>query len=573
MILSGCHAAKTCYWSWNDYVRATINELKRNHWRAFLAKAKGSLSYKAFKYTQTQTTNAIAPLYRRDRTLATDKSEQAELLFQGTSVVNNACDTADIMPALPQTQHYDHPPVTDFEIETILKQLPTRRASGGDGIPNELLKLTKSQLLPILRPLFNACLKTGHFPTAWRTATTAILRKNDKADYSEAGAYRPIALLSCLGKVLETVLTRRIAHWAETHQAIARGHMGGRRQHSTDDAFVILTSWIHQKWREGKIVTGLFLDVKSAYPSVHKTRLLHVLRTKNCSGYLVKQIDSFLDNRSTNLRLQDFLSNKFEISDGLPQGSPISVILYILYNSLLLIDDGLSLQKDKISLAFIDDVSHIVAHKDIDMNILELEEEGDRSLEWGRTHGAIFDEKKAQVMHFTHKKHTNPSLFFGGQVLTPLKTELRWLGLWLDPKLNFGAHIQRMQQRGQATIAQLQRINRCYHGLTPREAKTLVKTILMPRILFGSIAWFNTKTESKVTKIFHLLQNAANRLTLGAFKSSPVDFLQHDADTITFKRQAIRHHHNFIYKRLTAAINHQPARSFSLTYHPYLLSI
>lgn len=413
--------------------------MKRHHWRAFLAKASGSLSYKAFRYTQSQTTNAVAPLYRPDRTLATDKDEQARLLFEGTSKVQSICDLSDIPNTQEYRDKYDHPPVTEHEIEEVLCRLPTKRATGDDGILNEILKLAKSILLPHLLLLFNSCLKLGYFPTLWQRATTAILRKNEKDDYSEPGAYRPIALLSCLGKILETVLTQRVAHWAETHQVIAQGHMGGRRQHSIEYAFVILTSWIHQKWREGKIVSGLFLDVKSAYPSVNKTRLSNTLKNKNCPAYIIQQIDSFLCSRVTNLRLQDFLSEDFEINDGLPQGSPLSVILYVLYNSSLLIDLKISLQTDKVLLAFIDDVTHLVAHRDIEMNILELEEEGDRSLDWGRKNGAVFDKKKAQVMHFTHKKHNNPVLQFGDQVLTPLTSELRWLGLWLDPKLNFGA--------------------------------------------------------------------------------------------------------------------------------------
>lgn len=560
MILSKSSSAKQCYWSWNDYVKRTIHDLKKKHWRLFLAKANNAMTFKAFKYTTTQTTNSVAPLYRPDRSLATEKQEQAELLFKGTSIVQNICDTADIPATSTRAQEHEYPAITDYEIEEILKKIPSKRATGADGIPNELLKLATSILLPHLTTLFNACLKLGIFPQAWRTATTAILRKNDKDDYSEAGAYRPIALLSCLGKVLETVITRRIAYWAETHKAIAPGHMGGRRQHSTDDAFIILTSWIHQKWREGKIVSGLFLDVKSAYPSVHKRRLLHTLKSKNCPAYIVQQIDSFLEDRTTTLRLQDFLSEGFNVDDGLPQGSPLSVILYILYNSSLLIDANISLQADRISLAFIDDVTHLVANRDIDHNVLDLEEEGDRSLGWGKSHGAIFDQKKAQLMHFTHKRHSNPPIMFGDQKLTPMTVELRWLGLWLDPKLTFGAHIKRMHQRGKATIAQLSRISRCYHGLNSRETRNLVSAVLKPRILFGSVVWFNTRTEGKVSKILELLQNAANRLILGAFKSSPTSFLTHDANTIKLKDLAIRYHHNYIYKRLTTPSYH-PSRT------------
>lgn len=510
---------------------------------------------------QSQSTNAIAPLYEQDRSLATDKSEQVALLFQGTSVVRNMCITSDIYSSQLQAIEAEHPLVTEHKLEEILRLLLAKRAKGGDGTSNEVLKLAKSLLIPVLIPVFNVCLKHGYFPRTWRTATTAIIQKHDKEDYSEAGAYRPIALLSCLGKVLETVITRRLAHWAETNQVLAQGHVGSRRQHSVKDVFVILTSWIHHKWREGKIVSGLFFDVKSAYPLVHKKRLIHTLAKLQCPTYLVKQVGTFPEEQTTDLRLQDYLLTKFAVDDGLPQGSPLSVILYLLYNLSLLIETKISLKADKILLGFIDDVTHLVANEDVDLNILDLEEEGDHSLEWGQLHGAIFDQKKAQPMHFTHRKHTNPSLWFGSQEIKPQTTELRWLGLWLDPKLTFRAHIHRMEQRGKAKLTQLQLISLCYHGLNPKEVRVLVATILKPRILFGSVVWFTTCTEGKVSKILSLLQNKANRLILGAFKSSPITFLTHNADETQFKDLAIRHHHNYVYKRLTAPPTH-PARRF-----------
>lgn len=321
----------------------------------------------------------------------------------------------------------------------------------------------------------------------------------------------------------------------------------------------MLTTWIKSKWRQGFIVSGLFLDVKSAYPSVHRDRLIHTLRQQECPEYLVRLIQSFLSNRTTNLRLGDFLSHTFEVDDGLPQGSPISVILYLLYNTNLMINKPISLTSQRISIGFIDDITHLVANQEVEQNIADLEAEGRRSLRWGKTHGAIFDNRKAQLMHFTHRKHTNPSLNLGEQVIEPT-TELRWLGLWLDPKLNFSLHISKMQQRGKATIAQLQRISHCYWGLSPRETRKLIMTVLKPRILFGSIAWLTTRSLSKVTKIFNLLQNAANRLILGAFRSSPTKILTHDTNMISFLDLAVRAHHHFVYRRLTAPTTHPTRR-------------
>lgn len=109
MILSGTREATQCYWEWNNHVKYSINTLKQRHWRAFLAKAQGGLTFRAFKYTQTQSSSTVAPLYRQDRTLATDKPEQAKLLFLGTSVVTNECDMSDALEVNDRHSGLDHP--------------------------------------------------------------------------------------------------------------------------------------------------------------------------------------------------------------------------------------------------------------------------------------------------------------------------------------------------------------------------------------------------------------------------------------------------------------------------------
>lgn len=554
MIRSRLQEAEKCYWEWQKYVKQEIERLKRKHWRAFLANADNNLTFKALAYTLPASTGSIAPLYRADRSVATNKEEQAELLFFGTSVALTECHLPDARTT-PSPPRGPIPIIPSHEVETVITHLPTKKAKGPNNVPNELLKLAKSEISPILANLFNYCLKSSFYPPQWKNAITAIIRKHGKGNYSEPGAYRPIALLSCISKIFESVLTRRLAYWAETNKVLAEGHTGGRRQHSTDDAFIMLTTWIKHKWRQGFIVSGLFLDVKSAYPSVHTERLIHTLREQECPEYLVRLIQSFLSHRSTNIRLEDYLSHQFQVEDGLPQGSPISVILYLLYNTNLLIAKPISLTSQRISIGFIDDVTHLVANPDIEQNVTDLEHKGRRSLRWGKTHGAIFDERKAQLMHFTHKKHEKLTVTLGEHTLEAAD-EVRWLGLWLDPKLTFSLHIAKMQQRGKATIAQLTRISHCYWGLNARETRKLVTTVLKPRILFGSIAWLTNRTRSKVKRIFNLLQNAANRIILGAFRSSPASLMSHDTNMIDFLDLAVRAHHLFVYKRLAAPTTH-----------------
>lgn len=166
-----------------------------------------------------------------------------------------------------------------------------------------------------------------------------------------------------------------------------------------------------------------------------------MLSEHNCPLYLQSMIQGFLSERSTNLKLQDYLSITFECKDGLPQGSPLSVILYIIYNSPLLYCLSPSLNAKELSLGFINDVIYVVALKSLEENTTHLQDLAAKSLKWAKTHGAIFDRKKAQLIHFTNKRklQTLPDLKFGDEILKA-KQEIKWLGVWVDSKLLFNSH-------------------------------------------------------------------------------------------------------------------------------------
>lgn len=147
------------------------------------------------------------------------------------------------------------PPITVLEIERTVTHLRTKKAKGPDKIANELIKLALPAICTNLLKVFNAFLTLSYFPKDSKTATTVILRKQGKPNYSEPGAYRPIALLSCLSKVLKTIISRRLTYLAERSDVIAPAHMGGRRFRSTEDAGITLVTWIKMKWRQGMIVS------------------------------------------------------------------------------------------------------------------------------------------------------------------------------------------------------------------------------------------------------------------------------------------------------------------------------
>ncbi|MBW0472588.1 hypothetical protein O181_012303 [Austropuccinia psidii MF-1] len=181
-----------------------------------------------------------------------------------------------------------------------------------------------------LSDLFNNCLTIGHFLTPLKRESTIIIQKSNKSNYPDPTAYRPISLLNRLSKPLESILNNQIMYWAHKMGAISEGHFGGRGGRNIEEALILLDSWIKENWQKGKVVAGLFLDVKSAYLVVQREKLLQILTQKQASDYIIAIINSFPQSRHTELKLDDFKFHMKLLERGLPQGSPLSVTLYLL---------------------------------------------------------------------------------------------------------------------------------------------------------------------------------------------------------------------------------------------------
>lgn len=117
------------------------------------------------------------------------------------------------------------------------------KAPGSDGITNLVITKAPETLATALAALLNVCVSDGCYPTSWKQANTIILKKPGKPDYTDATAYRPIALLSCLSKVLEATIASTMQPFAETNKILPDGHYGGRAQHSTTEALLNLAIW------------------------------------------------------------------------------------------------------------------------------------------------------------------------------------------------------------------------------------------------------------------------------------------------------------------------------------------
>ncbi len=166
------------------------------------------------------------------------------------------------------------------EITCILKGCSSSSAPGEDEIPFHFLKALGEPVARALTLLANSCLILQHLPAFLKTSRTIVLRKPGKGSYEAPSAWRPIALLKTIGKVVEKLIAKRIRSAAEEHQLLHPSQMGARAARSTSTALELLTSIVQTVWREGKgqVASLLSLDISGAFPIVNHIRLIATMR-------------------------------------------------------------------------------------------------------------------------------------------------------------------------------------------------------------------------------------------------------------------------------------------------------
>src|SRR5215475_316799 len=197
----------------------------------------------------------------------------------------------------------------------------------------------------------------------------------------------------------------------------------------------------------GKIPSLLALDVQKAFDNVSHERLIHNLRKRKVPNKIIEWIYSFLSDRSTSVRLLDFESSIEKVDLGIPQGSPISPILYLFYNADLL-EESLDISLSITPTGFIDDISLLTFSKSIERNIQNLEKAYRKCLNWARSHGSRFNPEKSELIHFIGKRRKayDAPITLEGRIIKPSKS-IRLLGAYLDRGLTYKAQLDALNTK------------------------------------------------------------------------------------------------------------------------------
>ena len=412
------------------------------------------------------------------------------------------------------------------ELKACIAEL-SQTTPGPDEIHNTLLQHLPQESVSLLLDIFNDIWREKKFPETWRKATIIPIPKPGK-DHTNPTNYRPIALTSCLCKLMEKLVYKRLIWFLETNKKLSRFQSGFRKNRSTLDQLVRLETFIRNAFIRGEHVTVVFFDIEKAFDTTWKRGILRDLHNMGLRGNLPEFISNFLDHRSFQVKVGSELSDQFPQEEGVPQESILSPILFeIKINSII---DNLS--KDTEGSIYVDDFMMAYTSKArIDCTERHLQLQLNKLEKWADENGFKFSPQKTQAVHFCRKTSCvrDPELTLYGKRIE-VKDQARFLGVIFDKKLSFKPHMKDLKVRCQQALNALKIFCSSEWGGDTEILLQLYRSLIRSKLDYACQVYGSAR--KSYIKMLNPIQNQGLRLALGAYRTSPETSLHAEANEL-----------------------------------------
>lgn len=406
--------------------------------------------------------------------------------------------------------------VTPLEVYEIIKELPIKKSPGVDEVDTILLKNLPPKGFTHLANITNGIIKLQSYPDCLKKALIVPILKPGKSK-NRADSYRPISLLSITAKVIDKIILKRIGGETKKLKIIPHEQFGFRSGHSTVSQVVRIVHAAKENINCKRNTVAAFLDMRKAFDTVWIERLLVKMWDGGFPLYLVKLINSYLDNRTISVKVQNTISSQYPVQAGVPQGSALSPLLYSIYTS-----DVPKFEKTNLAL-YADDTcvyahsfSSEVACRQVQLHIDRI------LLPYYLDNKLVINPEKTELINIT-KKHTNNKIFNDlnvcGNKIKP-KRYIKYLGLTIDRSVCWKSHIDTVASKINGLIKTLYPLI-CKRSKVNLPTKLLIfKQIFRPVLTYGCPAFCSASNTQMVR--LQRLQNRVLRIITDSDRYTPV---------------------------------------------------
>lgn len=371
-------------------------------------------------------------------------------------------------------------PITETEISECIMRLKLGSPGHDDIMPN-VIKQCKDHITKPLAHIFNLSIQQGIVPKPLKCALVTPIFKSGCPD--EFNNYRPISVLPCFSKLLERLLFNRLYNYLSTNDLLTDNQFGFRKKISTEMAIIIAIDLITKAIDKKEHVIGLFLDLRKAFDTVNKEILIQKLERYGIRGNALKWFNSYLDGRTQKVKCLGDISDVKDIVIGVPQGSILGPLLFILF-----INDLPNISEEFKAIMFADDTTLFISDEDIETLTVSFNRELDSLNDWFTANKLSLNLSKTHYLLFS----LNPQIRSRNIDLkinnTPIEkaAHTKFLGVQIDDKLSWSKHIDYICGKIRRSIGIIKKAS---NTLERNTLITLYYSIVFPYICYCHMVW------------------------------------------------------------------------------------
>ncbi len=386
--------------------------------------------------------------------------------------------------------------VEEKEIIKIVIGMKAKKSTGHDDMSNDLLKKIITTIIKPLTFIINHALTSGKFPNEWKLAKVVPIYKGKGAP-EDCSNYRPISLLPTMSKVIEKVIEHQIRNYMNMNLFWMHNQYGFRKHHETNHAVIKAINAILNAKKQGEITIAVFMDLKKAFDTVNHKKLLMKIKRYGIPTELIK---SYLEQRTQFTTVGDQKSKKEIITCGVPQGSILGPLFFLLYIND--IADNTTMN----TLCFADDTTFLVHGQTKEEVITTTNAELEKMAAWFKQNALTVHPAKTKFMVFNGKnkwEYNGKILWDGNQLERVGKGEkeevMKYVGINIDEDLNFKKHGDLIAKK----ITQNTHLISCNKNFLPMSTRLMIyNALIRPYLDYGAEIWgsFNVGLITKLQK-------------------------------------------------------------------------